>query len=146
MEKAEAKAGSTLKNALEMAQQNAVHLEELTREEAEQIADYIRRDLNDAAEFLSETKNELGDWLMLDLDIFEHKMLELFLSVADQTRLELEQLREQARMASTYHTGEITGPGTLQCSQCGKLIHFKETGHIPPCPQCHFSEFKRMER
>ncbi|MES9926605.1 MAG: hypothetical protein ABW158_00685, partial [Candidatus Thiodiazotropha sp. 6PDIVS] len=45
--------------------------------------------------------------------------------------------------ASLYHTGEVTGPGTLVCAQCGKEMHFKKTGHIPPCSGCKGTDFQR---
>jgi len=82
---------------------------------------------------------------MLDIDIIEQKVLELFLAVADKTRIELEQLAHPACKISQYHTGEITGPGSLICEACGEMIHFTTTGHIPPCPKCRKTAFKRAE-
>ena len=42
-----------------------------------------------------------------------------------------------------YHTGEISGPGTLLCVACGTELHLHKTGRIPPCPKCHATQFKR---
>ena len=39
----------TLRHALEQAREKAVELEEITREEAERVADYLERDMHDAA-------------------------------------------------------------------------------------------------
>ena len=50
---------------------------------------------------------------------------------------------EQAREASFYHTGEVTGPGTLVCAECGKELHFHKAGHIPPCPGCRGTRYRR---
>src|SRR5688572_3046535 len=95
---------------VEQAKDKAVELGELTREEAERIGDYLRRDIEDAAGYLAgEKSNELIDWLRLDLGIVEKRLLELFAGVADQTRFELLELEMQARAASEYHTGQITG-------------------------------------
>ena len=85
---------------LETAQDKAVELGELSREEAERIGDYLRRDIEDAAGFLAGEKigekgGELMDWLRLDIDIVEKRLLELFAGVADRTRLELLALEEQ---------------------------------------------------
>ena len=121
-------------------------VEELGREEAEKIGDYLKRDLQDAAEYLASPEaNELGEWLKMDLELIEQEALELFASVADQTKLELLALQERARLASEYHTGEITGIGTLFCNQCGKSLHFGKTGHIPPCPKCGHTQFHRED-
>ena len=51
-------------------------------------------------------------------------------------------LREQAELAG-YHTGEITGPGTLVCDNCGEELHFHKPSRIPPCPKCKGTSFHR---
>jgi len=132
-----------LKENIEHAREKAIELGELTREEAEKIAGYLERDMKDAGEFLAESGEEFRNWMRFDIELIEDRLLEMFASVADQTRVELSKLAEQARQATTYHTGEITGPGTLVCSGCGKELHFKKTGHIPPCGKCHGTEYKR---
>jgi len=120
--------------------------EELGREEAEKIGNYLKRDLQDAADYLAGPEaRELGDWLKLDIKLVEQELLDLFTSVADPTKLELMALEERAQRASEYHTGEITGIGTLHCIDCGKALHFHTTGHIPPCPECHHTIFQREE-
>ena len=146
IESAEASTAPTLQKAIEEAKKQAIHLGEITLEEAEEIGNYIKRDINDAAEYLMETSREFSEWLMLDIDIIEQKVLELFLSVADKTRLELEQLSHSSCEVTEYHTGEITGPGSLVCMECGQMVHFNTTGHIPPCPKCHKKVFKRADK
>lgn len=146
IETAEAEAVPTLQKAIDMARQEAVRLGEITREEAEAVGNYIKRDINDAAEYLTESSREFTSWLRLDIDVIEKKILEMFLSVADKTRLELEEIAHPRCDISHYHTGEITGPGTLVCSGCKQPIHFKTTSHIPPCPKCHHTVFERAEK
>ncbi|MFZ5595166.1 MAG: zinc ribbon-containing protein [Pseudomonadota bacterium] len=135
-----------LRHAVETAKDKAVELGELTREEAERIGDYLARDIEDAGTYLADTGGELKDWLRFDLRLIEDRLLEMFTAAADQTKLELLMLAERARRASLYHSGEITGIGTLQCDNCGKLLHFHTVSHIPPCPSCHGGVFKRPER
>jgi rubrerythrin len=133
----------SLRRSVEQAREKAVELGELTREEAEKVAGYVERDMRDAATFLSESRQELADWLKFDLHLIESRLLEMFASVADRTRVELSALAEQARQAAFYRTGEVTGPGTLVCRWCGAAMHFHKAGHIPPCPTCHSVEFRR---
>ena len=136
----------TLDFLINSAREKIGIVEELGREEAEKIGDYLKRDLQDAADYLAGPEaRELGDWLKLDVNLIEQEVLELFASVADQTKLELLALEERARRAGEYHTGEITGIGTLHCNSCGKALHFHKTGHIPPCPDCHHTDFRREE-
>jgi hypothetical protein len=146
IESAEANAVPTLQKAIDNARKEAVRLGEISLEEAEEIGNYIKRDINDAAEYLMETSHEFSEWLMLDIDIIEQKVLELFLSVADKTRVELAQLSHPACEIFEYRTGEVTGPGSLVCVDCGQMVHFNTTSHIPPCPKCHHTVFKRADK
>ena len=139
----EEKARPTLERALELARHKAVELDDVTREEAEKISGYVSRDLQEMAEHLSTSGEELSAWFRMDVELIEARIFDLITSVADRTRVELAQLAEMAREASTYHTGEITAPGTLLCVQCGKTLQFPKTGHIPPCPKCHGTRFER---
>ena len=141
--RAEKSAIPTLRKSLEHARERAVELNELTREEAEKLAAYVERDMKEAAQFLTETGEQFREWWRFDLKLIETNMLEMFANVADKTRLELEKLANQAREATYYHTGEVTGPGTLICSECGKALNFHKAGHIPPCPQCHATRYRR---
>ena len=144
MDTAEAKALPTLKQRIEKAKQRAIELREVTSDEADKIAEYVERDLHDAAEYLQRSGKEFSSWLQFDLQQVENRMIELFSTVADRTRYELNKLAAQARSGETYHTGEITGIGTLYCADCKPQMHFKKTGRIPPCPKCHHTAFRRQ--
>ncbi len=136
--------GPKIRHAIEAAEEKAVELGELTREESIKIGDYLRRDLQDAGEYLASPKGEeLGEWLRFDIDLIEAELLAMFLSTADQTKLDMLNFEEQLIESTQYHTGEITGPGTLVCEGCGEVLHFHETGHIPPCPKCHATVYNR---
>lgn len=143
LEEAEEKAMPTLQQNIERATERAVELEELTRDEAEKVAMYVRRDLRDAGQHLADTGDELGSWLRFDIEQIEDRFLEFLSRAADRTRLEMLELQEELEADPPHHSGEITGPGTLYCSDCGQAMHFHETGHIPPCPKCHGSNFRR---
>lgn len=140
---AEQHALPVLQKNIEKAKQQAIELKEVTREEADKLTYYIHRDLEDAAEYLEDTGEELSTWLSFDLELVEERLWDVFSKVADKTRLELAQLKAQAKRAQEYHTGEITGIGTLACQSCHSLVHFKKTSRIPPCPKCHHSIFVR---
>jgi len=139
----EEKALPPLKERLDQAMQQASDLGELSREEAERVREYVRRDVEEAAGFMSENGRQLKEWLQFDLQFAESKFAEMFAAVADRTRLELDALAERARRVGEWHTGEITGVGILQCKQCGEILHFEKPGHIPPCPKCQGSVFKK---
>ncbi len=135
-----------LRQGVEKAAKVAEQLGELSRDEAEKIASYLQRDLHDAGEYLAVTGSDMRSWFRFDVELIEDRLLDLFSSVADRTSMELMELERQARIGPTYHSGEITGPGTLQCTECGNDIHFHTTGHIPPCPTCHGTHFVRPDK
>ena len=129
--------------ALEMAKERVFELGEMSREELDNISNYLRRDIYDAANFLAGDRGELSKWLRFDVEQVERRILESLSLLADPTKVELADLEERARLFGEWHTGEITGPGTLVCEACGEQLHFHETGHIPPCPKCKGSKFHR---
>jgi NAD-specific glutamate dehydrogenase/predicted RNA-binding Zn-ribbon protein involved in translation (DUF1610 family) len=138
--------GETLQQALKEARDKAVELDELTRDEAQKVSSWVQRDLQDAGNYLSKTRHELADWFHMDMELIEYSLLDLFSKAADQTKLQLLQLEEQAKHVDEYYSGEVTAPGTLECKQCGELIHLKKSGHIPPCPRCRSTVFTRKSR
>lgn len=143
MKDAEHKTSKRFKEGMEHAREKAVELDELSREEAEKIGRYLERDLSDAAKFLADTGEEFKQWFKFDLEMVENRMFEAMASVADKTRVELDQWSEWASEASIYKTGEVTGAGTLICMECGKEMHFHKAGHIPPCSGCGKTNFQR---
>jgi hypothetical protein len=88
--------------SLQIAADEVVGSSDITPNEAVEIGELIKRDINDAAEVLMETSVEFSDWLMLDIEVVERKMVELFLFVAEQTRFELEHLCNRNPKPSLY--------------------------------------------
>lgn len=136
--------GPVIKDALKEAKQKASEISELTSEEIEKLSTYIEKDLTEAAGFMQQQEKELADWLKLDILLIEKYLLEKFSSLADRTRIELEQWSINADDYGEWHTGEIISMGVLRCEACGEELHFEKPGHIPPCPKCHATAFKRL--
>ncbi len=141
MERARATVGATVQARLDKAMDAAVELGELTREEAEKVAAYLRRDLQNTARGLAASGKELRQWLRFDLQQIEDRVLETFGKMVDFSRIELAKLSGNLDLPTECHTGEVAGIGTLSCAKCGKELHFSKTGRIPPCPKCHHTVF-----
>ncbi|MFA5627025.1 MAG: zinc ribbon-containing protein [Thiohalomonadaceae bacterium] len=144
LDSASEKATPVIEQAISQAQEAATELGELSREEAERISQYLRRDIEDAAMFLNESGTELKDWLKFDLQMVEQHLAEIFRDSVDHTRLALTQLAQHANKLGEWRTGEITGIGTLQCKSCGESLNFHRISRIPPCPKCHNTTFRRQ--
>ena len=139
----EKKSAQLLHKLIDEAKDKAVALKELSEDDAAKLADWLKRDLDDTVNYLSETGLELKDWLGFETTLLESAVLDLLLKSADKTTVELLTMKDYARQPHAYHTGEITGPGTLVCDQCGEKLHFHRAGKIPPCPKCHATTFHR---
>jgi len=146
VERAEKLAIPTIDENLKQAQEKAIELGELTREEANKVAHYLKRDLEDVSAYLQATQIEFSEWLSFESSLVEGKIGDWISLVADKTRLEWDKLSLDAIKATLYHSGEVTGLGTLECTNCKQTLNFKKTGHIPPCPKCHKTEFKRHNK
>jgi predicted RNA-binding Zn-ribbon protein involved in translation (DUF1610 family) len=141
--KLEKKSGPALHTFIDNAKAKAIELEELTEEEAAHIAEYLKRDLADAAFYISEQGREIRDWLDFEDSLIATELLDMFLQAADPTTVEMNALKLELIAHSTYKTGEITGPGALVCDACGEVLHFHKAGRIPPCPKCHETTYHR---
>jgi len=146
LDTAEQQAMPSLQKNIDKAKQRAIDLKELTHDEADKLAHYVHRDVSDLATHLSQSGEEFKNWFSFDLQLVEDRVLDTFAKVADKTSLQLAQLASQAKRSQEYHTGEITGIGTLACQSCEGLLHFKKTSRIPPCPKCHKTAFIRTKR
>ena len=133
----------SLKQQIQQVVEKTSTLEELTEEEAARIGSYLKRDIEDAAQFIVETDQELQDWLQFDLALIEESLLHVLETSVNHTRDELLKLSLDAKLVSEWHTGHITGPGTLVCTHCNSTMQFHKPGRIPPCPHCQHTVFER---
>ena len=110
--------------------------------------EHVHPNLEGAGNYLSDyvEKNgpQLENWIKDELEFAESQFAEMFVTLADKTRLELDALAEHARQVGVWHTGEITNVGVLYCQSCDEVLHFKKPGHIPPCPKCKGTVYKKV--
>jgi len=131
-----------LRSLLEVARKKAVHVGQVSRDDAEKVAEYIHRDIVHAAVYLESGQRNLSDWLRFDIQKIERRGAQVLATMVDHTRETLDDLANTADSLG-WKTGEVVGPGTLHCKNCGQALHFHEAGHIPPCPKCHHAMFAR---
>ena len=84
---------------------------------SERTADffYIWRDRS--SRFLADAASALGDW-------------------AQEVSTRLGQ--------PTYRTGDIAASGELECTSCGEHVLLQTSAHVPLCPKCRKTEFRRI--
>ncbi len=129
---------------IDEAKEKTIKIEKQSQKEAEMLAHYLKRDLSDTAHYLSNTGHELKNWLGFETALLESEFLDLLLKVADKTTVKLLQMKEESNSSTSFHTGEVTGPGTLVCDECGEKLYFYKAGKIPACSKCNAETFHRV--
>lgn len=135
--------GDAVHHVIDEIQNDIAAVNKFGDDEVVKLKEYVKRDLIDAAVYLDKTDKELAFWVGFDVALIKREFWELFSKAADQTTKALYQLKREAEYAE-YHTGELTGLGTLVCDHCGEKLHFHKPGHIPPCPKCNSTHFHRQ--
>lgn len=132
-----------LRDALETIKQQSVEHGELSSQEADRIGNYLRRDLEQAAHYTSTEQQELADWLHMDMQLIEGWLLDQFAKATDLTRIELLNFQHGIMPLEPLSARDVTGPGTLTCTQCGYTLQLERVSLIPSCPRCGNTEFTR---
>jgi len=127
--------------ALEKAHEQMAALGEFSAEHGAELKKYMARDMDqtiaDAQHMGEEAKERLNPGRL------GAGALASLAAVLESTGNALHSLSEKTKEKLTYKTGEVTSAGTLTCQACGEAMHFKETGHIPPCPKCSGTRFNK---
>ena len=145
LKKVEDHSGPALREMITNAKEKLLAAGEITAEEGEKLANYLERDLVDLAGAIAENGRELKDWLGFETALLEDYFLNMLKTAADQSEVEWLKLKMQAAAERpTYRTGEVVAPGTFECLKCGEQVHLKKAGHLPPCPKCAHTEFRRI--
>lgn len=134
-------AEDAIEQAVERAQEWLDKAGKYTREELDELSEFLKRDLaateDDLRRLVERAKTELHPSRL------NAGFLSLAAKVTEKASGALEQLASRLDEARTYRTGQVTGPGTLVCVNCGEELRMKDTGHIPPCPKCRGTEFRK---
>lgn len=131
----------TVDEALKKASEEISAGGDYTREQAERIGSYLRRDLSE----LGQKAQEAGETVYQAVEPHrvaagvQSGLARLLNSTADL----LNEWAGRTEQVLEYRTGEVTSPGTLSCKGCGTEMHFKSTHRIPPCPSCHKTIFRK---
>lgn len=130
-----------VQRAVDTAADRLASLQSLSQEEGARAARSIKRDL-------ASTRSNFGrarDVIQLSVDPsrvgggFTDLAAHLFGRAGDQ----FQEWAARSEEALEFSTGEVTGPGTLTCTECGTELHLKRPSHIPPCPKCHKTDFRK---
>jgi len=144
IDEAEDALAPTVDEMVHNAQVLAREVYALTQEEAESLAETLKRDMHKANETLNRQGKELGDWFSFESQMVENKFIELIAQAADKSWLDFRRFEAESRQSSLYQAGEVCSAGTFCCNRCGHSIQLTRTGQIPPCPECKHRKYYRV--
>lgn len=128
-------------NAVDRAQEVTRTAGEFTSEQIDRASGYVRRDLFS----LSENRERASE--LFSQRLRPSRVRDGFLSLAsevfERAGSGFSRISDRLEKPLQFDTGEVTGPGTLTCDECGSQMRFRDSGRIPPCPKCHATSFKK---
>lgn len=130
-----------LDEALKKASEDLATAENFTREQAEKIAGFVKRDLGHAANQVNKATETIKESVAPQR--IAAGAQSLFAKILTTASTHLSEWAKKAEGQLEFKTGEITSPGTLTCMNCAEEIQMKRTARIPPCPKCHQTRYRK---
>ena len=125
--------------ALDTAQHEMIAAGELSAKLGVKLRGYIERDLQATRQELETALKKFGT----EAEHVGVGVLGLMQSLTREVGSLLGDAASSMQNRLTYHTGEICGPGTLTCTACHKKLKMRKAGHVPPCPACAATQFRK---
>ena len=124
-----------LDEALKRAGDDLSSAGDFTREQAEKISTFIKRDIQHAVDNTGKSRETVKE--AVDPKRVAVGAHSIFSKILSNTAETLSEWAKKSEQQLEFKTGEVTSPGALTCKNCGEVIHMKKTAKIPPCPKCH---------
>ena len=128
----------TFDEALKKAKEELASAGDFSREQADRLGDYVRRDLKENAGKAAEAVKKA-----IEPQRIAAGAQSAFSRILTSAAATLTELAERSEKSLEYKTGEITSAGTLTCKDCEAEMHMTKTTRIPPCPKCHKTVFRK---
>ncbi len=131
----------TLDEALKRAGDDLASAGTFTREQAEKISAFVKRDIQHVVDSTSKGKTNMKE--AVDPKRISVGAQSIFSRILSSTAETLNDWAKKSEQNLEFKTGEVTSPGSLTCKNCGEVIHMKKTAKIPPCPKCHHTVYRK---
>ncbi|WP_432453708.1 MULTISPECIES: zinc ribbon-containing protein [unclassified Agarivorans] len=111
---------------------------DLSKDEWQLIANYVRRDLSDWRDDYRRAYEESPSMEMLKQSIWYW-----LAKLSDPSQVEWHELLGDLQHQGIYQRGELIGLGVLECAQCGEHTALWHPTIIDACPKCQGERFYR---
>jgi len=127
--------------ALKRAGTSVDEASQFTKDEINKAKEAVRKDWQSFANAANTRKTEFlqSEQFQRFADTSLGALGKLTKSIKDWATFLDEKIENQI----TFHTGEVAGAGTFECTECGKTLTMKKSGRIPPCSACKNTAFQR---
>lgn len=116
---------------------------EYTAETAAKVTDNVRKDLVTAARRMGPKWEAFSEKTADVFDVWRDRGAAFLGSAAHAVGAWLRDAGERMEHPD-YRTGDMTDAGTLLCLSCDQHIVLQTPGHVPPCPHCRGTRFRRL--
>ena len=131
----------TLDEALKRAGDDLSSAGDFTREQAEKVSTFIKRDIQHVVDSADKGKENVKE--AVDPKRIVAGAQSFFSKILSNTAETLSDWARKSEQQLEFKTGEVTSPGSLTCKNCGEVIHMRRTAKIPPCPKCHQTLYRK---
>jgi RNA polymerase-binding transcription factor DksA len=132
---------NTIRQSLDKAARELKGLGGYSADTVNKATDVIRREIASTVEKLGSTWGTISE---RSSDLFEvwRERGKDFLDQASTSASEwLEQFHPR-KESHEHHAGEMTQPGTFECTSCGRQIQLEKPDYLPACPYCQHRSFR----
>lgn len=133
----------TIRDAVDTARGRLRQLEEYTADTVEKAVTSVEKEMLSAGRRAGARLENLSARTADLFSVWRDRGTQFLAGAAGGIRDWMQQASERLG-DQTYRTGEIAAPGTLECSGCGERVTLETPAHVPLCPNCRKSEFRRV--
>lgn len=134
----------TIRQALDKAVAQLKQMGEYTADTVDKVAASVEKDMASAAQAVGQKleafSGKTADLFQVWRDRGNQFLTNAMSALGNWLREASEPLKQR-----TYRAGDMAASGTLECAACGERIVLDTPAHVPPCPKCRKSEFRRIQ-
>jgi hypothetical protein len=132
---------NTIRQSLDKAARELKGLGEYSSDTVNKATEAIKREIASTVEKLGSTWGTISERSADLFELWRDRGMGFLDQAANSASEWLEQLHAK-KGSHEHHTGEMTQPGTFECTSCGRHIQLEKPDYLPACPYCQHGSFQ----
>jgi|GEM_PF-346504 len=133
----------TIRDSIDKASQRLKDVGEYTGETINKVAESLKKDIASTARNMGPKWEQFSDKTGDLFEVWRDRGSTFLGRAASAVGDWLEQAGGKLR-DETYDTGDMASKGTFACVACDERITLQTAGHLPTCPNCNQTKFRRV--